>query len=391
MNKAAVVSNYADTGLLPNKTSDRYLALDVLRGMTIALMVIVNNPGSWGSIYAPFKHAAWHGFTITDLVFPSFLFVVGNATSFSMRKFEKQSDSVFLRKVVKRTVLIFLIGLFLNLFPFVKWSDAGELVMKDFTAVRILGVLQRIALCYFIASLVIRYLKYNGAMVFGIATLLAYWAIMYFFGDPTDPYSLEGNAALKFDRLFLPEANTYKGFGIPFDPEGLLSTLPAAVNVIAGYFAGVFIQKNGNNLNSVFKLNLAGAALVAVAFVWDLYFPINKPLWTSSYVLHSVGLSLIILGVLMFIIEIAGYVKWSYFFEAFGKNPLFIFAFATLVIKLLNFIKIGDVSLQKWIYERLFLTWSEGETASLLFAVSYMLVMWLVGFWMDKKKIYVKV
>ncbi len=391
MHKASVVTEHADLGLLKNKSSERYLALDVLRGLTIALMVVVNNPGSWGSIYAPFKHAAWHGFTITDLVFPSFLFVVGNAMSFSMRKFNTQPDSVFLRKVFKRAALIFLIGLFLNLFPFIKWSPEGEIVMKDFTEVRLLGVLQRIALCYLIASLVVRYLKYNGAMIFGVITLLAYWAVMYYFGDPADPYSLEGNAALKFDSLFLREENTYKGFGIPFDPEGLLSTLPAAVNVIAGYFAGIFIQKNGNNINSVIKLNLAGAALVAVALVWDLYFPINKPLWTSSYVLHSVGLSLVILGALMLIIEVAGYVKWSYFFEAFGKNPLFIFAFATLVIKLLNFIRIGDISLQKWIYEHFFLTWSEGKTASLLFALCYMLTMWLVGFWMDKKKIYVKV
>ncbi|MFD2248359.1 acyltransferase family protein [Pontibacter ruber] len=391
MNKLTRAPSLTSAGLLQPRTAERYLALDVLRGMTIALMIVVNNPGSWGSIYAPFKHAAWHGFTITDLVFPSFLFVVGNAMSFSMRKFEKQTNGVFLRKVLKRTVLIFLIGLFLNLFPFVKWSPENEIVLKDFTAVRILGVLQRIALCYFIASLVVRYLKYNGAMIFGVVTLLGYWAVMYFFGDPADPYSLEGNAALKFDRMFLPEENTYKGFGIPFDPEGLLSTLPATVNVIAGYFAGLFIQKQGNNLRTVFKLNLAGAVLVAVALVWDIYFPINKPIWTSSYVLHSIGLSLIILGTLMFIMEVAGYVKWSYFFEAFGKNPLFIFAFATLVIKLLNFIRIGDISLQKWLYEHLFLTWSEGKTASLLFALSYMLVMWLIGFWMDKKKIYVKV
>ena len=390
MTKLATVQGAASTGLLPTAASERYLALDVLRGLTIALMVVVNNPGSWGSIYAPFKHAAWHGFTITDLVFPSFLFVVGNAMSFSMRKFESQPDRVFLQKVFKRTALIFLIGLFLHLFPFVTRVE-GEIVLKDFTGVRIMGVLQRIAICYFIASLAVHYLKYKGALILSGIILLAYWAIMYFFGDPADPYSLEGNAALKFDSLFIPEQNLYKGFGIPFDPEGLLSTLPAVVNVIAGYFAGIFIQKNGNNISSVFKLNLAGAALVAIAFVWDFYFPINKPLWTSSYVLHAVGLSLIILGTLILIIEIAGYVKWTYFFEAFGKNPLFIFALATLLIKTLNFVQVEDMSLQKWIYEHFYLTWSEGKTASLLFALSYMLFMWLIGYIMDKKKIYVRV
>jgi predicted acyltransferase len=391
MNKLSTAPPLTDAGLLRPQTYQRYLSLDVLRGLTIALMVVVNNPGSWGSIYAPFKHAAWHGFTVTDLVFPSFLFVVGNAMSFSMRKFEKQPDNVFLRKVFKRTALIFLIGLFLNLFPFVTRDPEGAIVLKDFTAVRIMGVLQRIALCYFIASLAVHYLKLKGAAIFSVVVLLGYWAVMYFFGDSADPYSLAGNAARKFDGLIIPEQNLYKGFGIPFDPEGLLSTLPAAVNVIAGYFAGLFIQKNGNNLSTVFKLNLAGAALVAVAFVWDIYFPINKPIWTSSYVLHSVGLSVMLIAGLMLIIEVLGFVKWSYFFEAFGKNPLFIFAFATLVIKLLNFIRVDDMSLQKWLYTHLFLSWSEGKTASLLFALGYMLVMWVIGFWMDKKKIYVKV
>ena len=390
MNKTIWVNTATSNGLLQNSAYERYLSLDVLRGLTIALMVVVNNPGSWGTIYAPFKHAAWHGFTITDLVFPSFLFVVGNAMSFSMRKFERQPDSTFLKKVFKRTALIFLIGLFLHLFPFVTRTE-GEIVLKDFTAVRIMGVLQRIALCYFIASLAIHYFKLKGAAIFSAIVLLGYWATMYFFGNPADPYSLEGNAALKFDSLFISDENLYKGFGIPFDPEGLLSTLPATVNVIAGYFAGMFIQKNGNNIDTVVKLALPGVVLVIIALIWDLSFPINKPLWTSSYVLHSVGLSLLILAGLILIIEIAGLVKWTYFFEAFGKNPLFIFAFATLVIKLLNFIRIGEISLKKWLYEKLFLTWTEGETASLLFALSYMLVMWAVGFWMDRNKIYVKV
>ncbi|MBW7466893.1 DUF5009 domain-containing protein [Pontibacter aydingkolensis] len=385
-----MVRNTTDTGLLRNSAYERYLSLDVLRGLTIALMVVVNNPGSWGNIYTPFRHAAWHGFTITDLVFPSFLFVVGNAMSFSMRKFERQPESTFLKKVFKRTALIFLIGLFLHLFPFVTRTE-GEIVLKDFTAVRIMGVLQRITLCYFFAALVVHYFKLKGAAIFSAVALLGYWAILYFFGNPADPYSLEGNAALKFDSLFIPDQNLYKGFGIPFDPEGLLSTLPATVNVIAGYFAGIFIQKNGNNMNTVIKLAIVGAVMVAIALLWDQSFPINKPLWTSSYVLHSVGLSLLILAGLILTIEFAGFVRWTFFFEAFGKNPLFIFALATLVIKLLNFIRIGDMSLQKWLYDHLFLTWTEGKTASLLFALSYMLVMWAVGFWMDRRKIYVKV
>ena len=164
----------------------RYLALDVLRGLTIALMILVNTPGSWSSIYSPFRHAAWHGFTITDLVFPTFLFVVGNAMSFSMRKFRGMNDADFLKKVGKRTLLIFLIGLFLSAFPFFYRVD-GELALKDFTSMRIMGVLQRIALCYLFASLIVRYFRIKAAIVISIILLFGYWAIMFFFGDPVDP------------------------------------------------------------------------------------------------------------------------------------------------------------------------------------------------------------
>ncbi|WP_242916242.1 acyltransferase family protein [Pontibacter liquoris] len=379
------------TTLSSPRISQRYLSLDVLRGLTIALMVVVNTPGSWANIYAPFAHAAWHGFTPTDLVFPTFLFVVGNAMSFSMRKFETLGNEAFLKKVFKRTFLIFMIGVFLQLFPFVVHTPEGGYAWKNFAEMRIFGVLQRIAICYCIASLVVYYLRFRGAVIFSVVVLLGYWAAMYFFGDAADPYSLEGNAALKFDLLFLAPQNLYHGFGIPFDPEGMFSTFPAVVNVIGGYFAGVFIQKQGNTKSTVTKLLLAGVALLCAGLLWDTQFPINKPLWTSSYVLYSVGWDLLLIATLMLLIEVAGYKKWTYFFEVFGRNPLFIFAMSALVIKTLSFIRVGEISLNSWIYQHGFLTWSEGKNASLLFALAYMLTMWLIGYIMDKKKIYVKV
>lgn len=378
-----------EAALVPPKR-ERYLSLDVVRGLTIALMVMVNTPGSWSTIYAPFKHAAWHGFTITDLVFPTFLFVVGNAMSFSMRKFQQQPQSVFLRKVIKRTVLIFLIGLFLSAFPFVYWSD-GELVLKDLTKMRIMGVLQRIALCYFFASLIVRYLKLKGSIILGSLILVAYWGIMYFFGEPGAPYSMEGNAALKFDLLILNEANLWRGFGFPFDPEGLLSTIPAIVNVIAGYVAGVFIQKSGNNLTTVWKLAVAGLILVGLGELWNTVFPINKPIWTSSYVLVSTGWCLLLIGILVWIIEVVQLKKWTYFFEVFGKNPLFIFVMSGVFVMLMSIIRIGDTSLKGWLYSNLFQSWLGDYDASLLFSIVYMLLMWLMGYYMDKKRIYVKV
>ncbi|ARS35624.1 acyltransferase family protein [Pontibacter actiniarum] len=382
----------AESSPLTRVTSERYLSLDVLRGLTVALMVIVNTPGSWGSIYPPLRHAPWHGFTVTDLVFPAFLFAVGNAMSFSMRKFSLQPDSVFLKKVFKRTALIFLIGVLLRCYPFVAHAEGGGLELIDFSTVRILGVLQRIALCYLIGSLVVHYLKVKGSVIFSAVVLLGYWAALYFFGDQPDPYSLEGNAALKFDLLLFSPEILYKGYGIPFDPEGLLSTLPAAVNVIAGYLVGVFIQRSGNNLGTVLKLNLAGAAVIAVALVWDLVFPINKALWTSSYTLHSVGLVMVVLGTLMLVIEVAKLKKWTYFFEVFGKNPLFIFSMSVLVIKTLSFIKVDEETrLSRWIYQNWFLSWGEGEFASLMFALAYMLLHWLMGYWMDRNRIYIKV
>ncbi|QMU29141.1 acyltransferase family protein [Adhaeribacter radiodurans] len=389
MNKT-FTSPVAASPKLTTLKAPRYLALDVLRGMTIALMIVVNTPGSWETVYAPFRHAEWHGFTITDLVFPTFLFVVGNALSFSRRKFEQQDNRAFLTKVLTRTALIFLIGLFLNAYPFVTFSE-GSFQLKDFSALRIMGVLQRIALCYGLAALVVHYLKIRGAVVFSGLALVTYWAIMYWAGNHPDPFSLANNAALKFDLLLLPAKNLYKGYGIPFDPEGLLSTLPAVVNVIAGYLTGVFIQKRGNNLKTIMSLNWMVVILIVVAQLWNIYFPINKPIWTSSYVLHTVGLDLLILAGLMFIIEVLSIKKWTYFFEVFGRNPLFIYALSGMIVKTLSLIRIGDQGLQGWIYQNGYANWLDGNNASLLFAISYMLVLWLIGYWLDRKRVYIKV
>ncbi|MGW1454348.1 acyltransferase family protein [Salegentibacter agarivorans] len=370
--------------------NQRYLALDVLRGLTVALMILVNTPGSWSHIYAPFKHAPWDGFTPTDWVFPSFLFVIGNAMSFSLRKYENISESVFFKKVFKRAALIFLIGLFLSAFPFV-FRQEGELVFKNLANMRIMGVLQRIALCYLFASLILHYLKLKKSIIFGSLILLGYWAVMWFFGDQPNPLSLEHNAALKFDRLIFNDANLYKGYGLSFDPEGLLSTLPAIVNVIAGYVAGVFIQRSGNNISTVIKLSVYGVVLLIIAQIWDIWFPINKPIWSSSYVIYSTGWTLLVLSGLILIIEIFNFKKWTTFFEAFGKNPLFVFVMSGLVVMLMNIIYVNGQALKPWLYENLYLSWLNNYNASLLFAISYMLLMWLLGYLLHKKRIYIKV
>ena len=368
----------------------RYFSLDVLRGITIALMILVNTPGSWAHIYPPLKHAAWHGFTPTDWVFPSFLFVIGNAMSFSQKKYKSLSEAVFLKKIIKRAVLIFAIGLFLNAFPFV-YRHEGELVFKNLENIRVMGVLQRIALCYLFASLLLHHLTLKKSIIFGSLILIAYWIIMWVFGDQPHPFLLENNAALKFDNLMFRSDNLYKGFGLPFDPEGLLSTLPAVVNVIAGYVAGIFIQKSGNNFRAIIRLSLAGLLLLVVAKIWGIWFPINKPFWSSSYVLYSIGWTLLVLSRLILFIEIYAIKKWAAFFDTFGKNPLFIFVMSGLIVMLINVIYLKGLALKTWLYQKFYLSWLDNYEASLLFAISYMLLMWLMGYFLHRKRIYIKV
>jgi len=286
-------------------------------------MILVNNPGSWGHIYAPLKHAPWHGCTPTDLVFPFFLFAVGNAMAFVMPGLEAAGTASFLKKIVKRTILIFAIGLFLNWAPFVRWSGE-ELVFKNWvdpqnpqSGIRILGVLQRIALCYFFASLAIYFFKIRGAFVISAIILLGYW-MLCLLGNPADPFSLEGWFGTAIDKSILGEAHMYKGEGIAFDPEGLISTLPAIVQVIFGYFVGNYIQQKGRNYEMLSNLFVAGAVMIFAGFCWDLSFPINKKIWTSSFVIYTTGLAIMVLSVLIYLLEFkTAKGVWSRFFDVF--------------------------------------------------------------------------
>jgi predicted acyltransferase len=365
--------------------SQRYLSLDVFRGMDVALMIVVNSLGS-SQTYSPLNHAQWDGFTLTDLVFPTFLFVVGNAMSFSQRKYEQLGEGAFFLKILKRTAIIFLLGYIMYWFPFVQPGEAGW-EMRPFSHTRVFGVLQRIALCYFIASVVIHYLKVQGALIFCLVALIAYRLLLAAFGD----LSLEGNAGTQLDLWLLGPDHLYHGEGVAFDPEGLLSTLPATVNVIAGYVAGLYIQRNGQNYETIAKMLMVGVVLILLGVWWDLLFPINKKLWTSSYVMLTVGIDLCVLSVLIFIIDIAGQRNWTYFFEVFGRNTLFIYLLSEVFVILMWSIPVGDDSLYRWIYVNLFQSWAGNMNGSPLFALWVMLSCWVVGYFMDKRKIYVKV
>ncbi|WP_276090773.1 heparan-alpha-glucosaminide N-acetyltransferase domain-containing protein [Pedobacter sp. JY14-1] len=368
----------------------RFLSLDVFRGMTICFMIIVNTPGSGAEPFSILQHAAWHGFTPTDLVFPSFLFAVGNAMSFSMDKFSRMRNSEVLYRIFKRTLLIFLIGYLMYWFPFFRYGADGHPVLSPIANTRILGVLQRIALCYGIASLLIHYLSSRTVFVLSIAFLAGYWLLLLLFGDPADPFSMTGNAGQYLDLFLFGEKHLYHGEGIAFDPEGLLSTIPACVNVIIGYYAGQFIRQKGKGFETIAKLLLAGGTLILLAMCLGPVFPINKKLWTSTFVLLTCGLDLVIIGALIYVVEVLGYVKWTRFFTILGKNPLFIYLVSEVLV-ICTYTIFADADLFGRVNRGFFQVIAPGPAGSLLFAVTFMLVCWLVAYFLDKRKIYIRV
>ncbi len=388
----------------------RFYSLDVFRGATVCLMILVNNPGTWQHIYPPLEHASWHGLTPTDLVFPFFLFAVGNAMALTMPKLEAAGAAVFWKKIIKRTVLIFLIGLFLNWWPFVRWQS-DNLAFKHWldplspgNGIRILGVLQRIAICYFLASVIIYFFKAKRSFYIALALLIIYW-ILCLIGNPADPFSLNGWFGTDIDKKILGVAHMYKGEGVPFDPEGIMSTIPATVEVLFGYLIGNYIHKKGKNFEMVSSLFVAGVAMLIAGFCWDMVFPINKKIWTSSFTVYTSGLATITIATMIFIIELKNIKGWlTRFFDVFGKNALFVYALSAFLPRLLGLIRIplnadsngeGKIVYTNpwtWLYQKV-LVHIPGDPrfGSLLYALCVITFMWAVCWWLDRRKIYIKV
>ncbi len=400
----------------------RYYSLDVFRGATVALMIMVNNPGTWKHIFAPLGHADWHGCTPTDLVFPFFLFAVGNAMAFVMPRLQEGGSGIFWKKIIKRTVVIFLIGLFIMWWPFVQWKE-GELAFRYWVdpanpdqGIRILGVLQRIALAYFFASILAFYFKPKPIIWISAGILILYWVLCATLGG-TDPYSLEGWFGTAIDKQILGVAHMYKGEGVPFDPEGLASTLPAIVQVVFGYLTGLFIRNQGQvnwlwtkvplskepHFKLLSGLLVTGFILVVLGYVWSLGFPINKKIWTSSYVLYTVGLGLLTIGTMIWYIEVQGVRNYvTKFFDVFGKNPLFIYVLSAVLVRFVGLFRIpngfSDEGVQlyttafAWFYNHVCAAIpGPPEIGSFAYALCYMILMWSVAYILDKKGIYVKV
>jgi predicted acyltransferase len=366
------------------KNSTRLISLDIFRGMTIAFMIIVNTPGSWNYVYAPLSHAKWHGCTPTDLVFPFFLFIVGVSMWYSLKKYGHEVNSGSIFRILRRTVTIFALGLFLAIFPHFS---------RDYSTLRIMGVLQRIALAYCVGSLICLTVKRDYLWIVIAGILLFYWGLLALFGG-TDPYSLEGNIAPKVDAAILGVNHLYKGFGIPFDPEGILSTLPAVCTVLIGYYIGEIIGKGSAEGKTVLKLILFGTASVGLGLLWSIWFPLNKPLWTSSYVLFSAGIGMGVLALIYFIADVIKFQKWGSFFLVFGTNALFSFFLAGVWTRLMLLFKVtsgnSKVTLYTWIYEHMCVPVAGNMNGSLMFALMQVLFIWLIALVLYKKKVFIR-
>ena len=310
--------------------------------------------------------------------------------SFVMKKWVDLPASQVVGKILKRTFIIFLLGYLMYWFPFVTKDAAGNWMLSPFSDTRVFGVLQRIALAYGAASLMIYFWGPRASTLISIAILILYWPVMYYFGDGPDPLSPHTNAVLKLDTWLIGENHLYRGEGFPFDPEGLLSTFPSIANVVAGYLVGVYVQKKGKTFEGLAKLLMAGFACIVIAYWWNLGFPINKKLWTSSFVMQTVGLDCLILACIMYWIDFRNQTAGTYFFKVFGRNPLPIYLLSELVVIILYTIRVGDIPLYRWIYQNIFIHAGD-YIGSLLFAVTYMLFCWSVGYILDKNKIYIRV
>lgn len=366
-------------------TSTRLVSLDAFRGLTIAGMILVNNPGSWAHIYAPLRHAEWHGWTPTDLVFPYFLFIVGVAIPFSFRRrLEAGADSSdLMRHVVRRCLILIALGIAMRAIPAFDWSS-----------MRLYGVLQRIGLVYLAAAAAYLYLDQRGRALTGAALLIGYWAAMMLIPVPgygAGDLGPEGNLAAWIDRMVMPGRlwqNTW-------DPEGLLSTFPAIVTSLLGIVTGEWLQGRQSAEAKTRGMLIGGVALTLAGLGWGLAFPINKNLWTSSYVLFTAGTALLVLSVMYWLIDVRRLRgAWHTWMVVYGMNAIAVFVASGMLTKTMGRIRIGGdqgASLYTWIYETVFRSWAGDINGSLAFALSYV-AFWLGMMWiLHARRIYIKI
>ncbi len=362
----------------------RFYALDVLRGLIIALMILVNTPGSWSHVYSPLLHAAWDGFTVADIVFPGFLFVVGAAMFYALK--QAPANAATLRKVVKRAFIMFGCGLFLNWF----WA-------QPLAELRIYGVLQRIAICYLLAACLLLLLrrwqiKVQYSLPIALFILLVlYWFLLHLSAQPLD---VAGNLVRQLDLYLLGPAHLYQGYGLPFDPEGLLSNLPAIGNVLIGYWVAAGLATLAP-LPRLYWLLRVGTIMVVLAAALAWFWPVNKPLWSGSYVLLSSGLLIWLLALMLWLVDIRGWQRLAEPLKIYGSNPLFIYMLSSLWSVLLAELLVWQqddqrMSAYQWLFDNLAML-LPAKLASLVFALLHVLWFWWLSRWLYRRNIFIKI
>ena len=383
-----------------NDTASRLRSLDVFRGATIALMILVNNAGDWSKTWWPLLHADWHGWTPTDLVFPFFLFIVGVAIPFALAAKLRVADPdlrALHRKIVRRAALLFVLGLALIWFPYytVVWER-----------VRIPGVLQRIAVVYLIAALAYAHLRPRARAALSAALLGGYWAAMKLISVPgfgAGDLSPQGNLAFHVDHLILG-SHIWRYSPGPGDPEGILSTLPAIVTTLSGIFAGELLRRRTLEPETraaprtLVNLLLTGAFLLSLGLALARYFPINKNLWSPTYVLFTAGAAVLVLAAAHWLVDVRRIDGWCRPFEIFGKNAIVAYAGSSVMARAFGVIKVpsaaadatGSISLQKWLYTRIFQPLFTDHVASFAWALSFVLVWFAILVLLDRRKLYLR-
>lgn len=388
-----------------SEPKQRLLSLDVFRGATVAAMILVNNPGSWSHIYAPLEHAKWNGCTPTDLIFPFFLFIVGISIAYALsgKKSRPEEHGAAIKSITIRSLKLFGLGLLLALYPIVYFDKFGEVGLWDqivtrFSGVRIMGVLQRIGIVFFIAGII--FIKAKPKTIAWIAgsLLVIYYVLMTFIPVPGVGYANlepETNLGAWVDRLILTTDHLWKQ-SKTWDPEGLLGTIPAVATGLLGTLCGTWMKKSMDNAVKISWLFVFAAFGIAAGLAWDLFFPINKSLWTSSFVLYTAGLGSAIFGVLYWLIDVQGYKRYTTPFVAYGVNAITAFFLSGILVKTVGLIKLKDaadktVSLQTYLYNNCIVPFFSPINASLVHAIIWVLVFMVLMMYMYKKKIIIKV
>lgn len=368
-----------------SSASSRLLSLDVFRGLTILAMILVNNPGKWGDQYWPLGHAPWHGWTPTDLIFPFFLFIVGTSLAYSLRKYRAgtQIDPAVYWRIGRRTIVLLLLGWMPGLLLRSISYASGSSDTFDLGTLRLPGVLVRIALVYFLTSLIVLHIRARGQAVLAVVLLLGYWALLGWLPDPHNyraNLTPEGNLVRVVDRAVIGASHMHtQGKDEKTDPEGLLSTLPAIVTALLGYWSGLAIQRGGCNWQTVVLLAGCGIVCAAVGLGWNTVFPINKKIWTSSYVLLSGGLAMIMLAGCLLKFDVWGWRRLARPWEIVGINAIFVFVASGLTALVFIRTHIGNRTTHGWLYHTLFTSWiSDPKLASLGFALATVAFWWLV-------------